>query len=52
MLFFTCDLLTTERDKQLVEAIITVAAFGIPCTCDGASVMAYLRFITCDGNKK
>ena len=38
---FACDLLTTEYDEQLLEAIITVATSDIPCTCDGASAMVY-----------
>ena len=40
---FAYDLLTTEYDEQLLEAIITFAMSGIPCTCDGASAMVYLR---------
>ena len=36
---FACDLLTTGYHEQLLEAIITLAMSGIPCTCDGASAM-------------
>ena len=43
MPFFVCDLLTTEYDEQLLEAIINLAMSGIPCTCDGASAIHYLR---------
>ena len=41
---FTCDLLTTEYDEQLLEAIITLAKYGIHCSCDGLLAMNYLRW--------
>ena len=47
---FACDLLTAERDELLLDAIMTLAMSDISCTCDGASAMVYVRFITCDGN--
>ena len=40
---FACNLLTTEYDEQLLEAIMTLATSGIHCTCDRASAMVYLR---------
>ena len=41
---FSCDLLTTEYDEQLLEAIIALAMSDIPFTCDGASAMVCLRW--------
>ena len=40
---FVCDLITTEYDEHLLDAIITIATSGIPSACDGASAMVDLR---------
>ena len=47
---FACDLHTTESHKQVLEVIISLASSDIPCTCNDASAMVYLRLFTCDGN--
>ena len=31
--------ITTKYIEDLLDAIITLATSGIPCTCDGASAM-------------
>ena len=36
---FACDLLTTEYDEQLLEAIITLETSDVTCTCNGASAI-------------
>ena len=42
---FSCDLLITEYNEQLLEAVITLATSGISCTCDGAAAMVYLNYL-------
>ena len=36
--------------EQVLAAIIILAMSDIPCTCDGASLMVYLRLFTCNAN--
>ena len=43
---FAWDLPTIWYRDQVLAAIITLAMSDIPCTCDGASLMVYLRFFT------
>ena len=40
---FACDLPTKWYHEHVLDAIITLATSGIPCTYDGASAMVYLR---------
>ena len=49
---FACDLLNTEYHKQVLEVITSLAMSDIPCTCNDASAIVYLRLFTCDGNYK
>ena len=48
--YFACDLHSTEYHKMSLEAIIYLATFDIPCTCNDASAMIYLQLFACDGN--
>ena len=41
---FECDLLTSEQNDGVLQAIITLAMSDIHCSCDGASAMVYFRW--------